>query len=46
MCIRDRVYDRVNRSVDIKEVMDFIRTDHPDSKIKMADGSMVLKPTK
>ena len=41
------VYDRVNRSVDIKEVMDFIRTDHPDSKIKMADGSMVdYIPTK
>ncbi len=41
------VDDRLDRSVDIREVMEFIRSDDPRTKLKLSDGSLVdYIPTK
>ncbi len=34
------VNDRVNRTVEIGEIMEFIRSEDPRTKVKLADGSM------
>ena len=38
----DMIYvdNRFDRAVDLKEVIDFVRSDDPRSKVKLADGSM------
>lgn len=35
------VDNRFDRAVDIREVIDFVRSDNPRSKLKLADGSLV-----
>ncbi len=45
----DNIYviDRIDRAVDIKEVMDFVRSEDPRSKVPLVDGSTVdYIPTK
>ncbi|MCH5330318.1 MAG: DUF2723 domain-containing protein [Alistipes sp.] len=34
------VYDRVDRTVDIQEVIDFVKSEDPRSKLTMGDGSL------
>lgn len=34
------VYNQLDRAVDIREVMDFVRSDDPRTKLRMGDGSL------